>query len=117
MKPVLLADIIPIFVALESEAVDKIIKADIINPLTADILNADVVLDYVVGTAGHYINSTISMPPIANLEVVYKIYDTDGITLLFKDSEDIFLASPGTGAATGTDKVTDMVIGEIDGQT
>src|SRR3712207_5906009 len=108
---IILGDEIPLFVELESEAANRVIKADIINPVTGEVLHSDLVLEYIDGSPGRYLNSEASMPAVQNLIVVYKIYDEDGTTLLQKDSESITLASSGSGAS---ERIFETVIGVIE---
>jgi len=90
--PIIVAvgDPIPLFVAVEDEATDYVVKAQIFRRNSYAVLHADVSMPYIAASPGHYANNLITMPAGANfVDVIYEIYDNDGVTLITK-SEELF---------------------------
>lgn len=98
---------IPLVVVLESGANNKVIKANVINPLTADSIHDNLSLTYVPGSTGRYayIGTPVTMPATSVL-IEYKVYNTDGVTLVQEDSETIDLMP---GSAPDTDPLNKYV--------
>jgi hypothetical protein len=102
MTTVALGYPIPLFVILESGANDKVIKANIVNPLTGIDIHTDIELLYMSGSEARYKSAEeIAMPDVQNLLIQYRIYEADGITLLQEDSETVELASSGGSGGGG----------------
>ena len=87
---VAVGDPIPLFVAVEDEATNYVVKAQIFRRNSYAQLYSDVSLSYIAASPGHYANNTINMPTGADfVDVIYEVYDNDGVTLIAK-SEELF---------------------------
>jgi hypothetical protein len=105
MKFVKLGEVLPLFVAVEDESTDKVIKANVVDPLTGATLNSDVVLSYIAGSPGFYKNSAVTMPNKNNLLIFYYVYESNGTTLIEKAMDQVSLfPSPCSG---------EIVVGQI----
>ena len=74
-------------VLLESSATDKIINARIYDDESNVISQSDIVLSHLEN--GMYTNSSELMPDLDMINVVFFIYESDGVTLLAMAEEEV----------------------------
>lgn len=115
MIPLYFGNTIPLFVALDDETTDKVVKADIIDMESYAILNNDVVLSFEAGSPGYYSNYNLTMPYKRAVQAIYTVFESDGTTLITKGSETFGLIDwAGKNCEIITGEVVDnRVIGEI----
>ena len=61
----------------------------------------DVVLDFIEYSEGEYENNAVNMPDVASVDVVYSVYESDGVTLIRKAYE-LFVRDDGGGGGQGS---------------
>lgn len=98
---------IPLVVVLESGANNKVIKANVINSVTADSIHDNLPLTYVAGSTGRYAyaGTPVTMPAVSVL-IQYKVYESDGTTLIQEAGETIDVLP---GSAPGSEPLNKYV--------
>jgi hypothetical protein len=89
---------IPLWVAIDDGSDDLIITARVTSRDPFTLWEDAAVLSYLEYSEGEYENNELDMPDVPFVDVVYSVYQNDGLTLIRKAYE-LFLRDDGGGAS------------------
>lgn len=92
---------IPLYVILETTDA-KLVRANIIDPRSGEMIASDLTLSAVSGRPGHYSNASQLMPDRRNLIAEVSVFELDGTTLFAKGAMEIDLDADEEGGASGS---------------
>jgi hypothetical protein len=92
------SDKIPLWVAIDDGSEDLIITARITSRDPFTVWADGTLLEFIEYSEGEYENNSLEMPDVPAIDVVYSVFENDGITLIRKAGE-LFLRDDGGGAS------------------
>lgn len=108
---------IPLLVEVEDGVTDRVIKADLVDALSGEVFEEDVILAYIPLSPGRYLNNSLLMPEISYLLVSYTVYESDGVTVVARASENLELATTGGTSGTSLGLSTETIVGTLEDET